>query len=372
MNGRTDVDFDDPEKIDGDKIGVYWEYMDAAGNDLKKTKPGSIRIVGRYWEKGKPYKVRLTANAPGRTGSIDIEVKKPARLFDSKVFNKPFNETWGIHNHHIDIDSLCIYYGGRIGIPPQVIKGQMFQESDKTNDHFNPSYRYEPWRDYDFAHHKRFGKYFARQPFWITDADPMGKGERTPMDHQNVKPISYPTEAKSISSYAIENWDRYINRDKLEIVGSKELTKLFRSYYDAYAYAYVFPVNEGPYTIATSLVQSYIKDNYNDKAQTRKCASYGLIQMLYTTAQVQGYNKGKSISNSLAPEKLNDEIIEMPFYQTFTENNLQLQFGDGAVPDGKWAKGWEKTWMDSFGNYNSGSGYAQSVFDHAKKFYPQP
>ncbi len=48
VNGKTDVVFADPTTQEGDKLGVYWEYRDEQGNDLRKSMPGSIRLLGRY------------------------------------------------------------------------------------------------------------------------------------------------------------------------------------------------------------------------------------------------------------------------------------------------------------------------------------
>jgi hypothetical protein len=115
-------------------------------------------------------------------------------------------------------------------------------------------------------------------------------------------------------------------------------------------------------------------NNYTAYAQTRKCASYGLIQMLYTTAQEQGYNEGESIESSSAPEKLNDELVAMPLYKTFTLANLCLEFNvenPTEIPICNWPKGWEQTWKDSWKKYNKRSTYGSDVFNNSKQFYPQ-
>jgi hypothetical protein len=361
----------------GKRLGVYWERKKPDGTDLPT---GMIRLVGRYWHADSVYKVRLSAtDSYGETVSIVIEVEKPEELLDRKVFSKPYALTWNIRNEPLDIDSLCIDNAARIGISPQIIKAQMYQESDKTGDRFNPSYRYEPWKDYQFSSEKlnpRYWKDYQKQPFWVTGQTPkpMGEGKDVPLDHQNVKPLYYPAIPISIADYTISNWDQYVLLAKDSIIGNRELTKDFRRYLETYKDYWLLPfVGEGQYLLATRRIQQDIRDKYTDYAQTRKAASYGLIQMLYTTALVQEYNKGKTISTSQTPEELNDETVEMPFYSAFTEKNLRLQFGSETtnVPDGNWPKGWEQTWMDSFMKYNSNPDYAMSVISHARKFYPQ-
>jgi hypothetical protein len=362
----------------GKRLGVYWEKKKPDGTTLPD---GMIRLVGRYWQADSLYKVGLIATGPYETVSLVVEVKRPEKLHDPEVFSKPFDVTLNIRGQPLDIDELCIEYGGKIGIPPQVIKGQMFQESDKAGDRFNPSYRYEPWADYRFAGEKLNPKYwkdYRQQPFWITGQlpKPMGEGKDVPLDHQNVHPVYYPTTPISIADYAINNWGKYWDSQKLLVVGSSEgtdnLTARWREYLTTW-YAGWSTIGQDPYWLATQLLHRYIRGKYVDYAQTRKAASYGLIQMLYTTALVQEYNKGKSISTSSAPEELNDETVEMSFYQTFTERNLRLQFGSATavVPEANWSKGWEETWMDSFKKYNSAPEYGRSVFNHARKFSPQ-
>jgi hypothetical protein len=373
---------DEPVKVvetasnSGRKLGTYWERGKPIPNASGNLPDALIRLIGRYWSADSVYEVRLSAtDSYGETVSTVIEVEKPEELLDRKVFSKPYALTWNIRNERLDIDSLCIVNAGRIGISPQVVKAQMFQESDKANERFNPSYRYEPWKDYAFAHGE-YAEDYAKQPFWVTGGqlNPMGAGKSVPLDHQNVKPVYYQTTPVSIADYAISNWNQYVFLAKDSIIGSKQLTLDFRRYLEIYKNYWLVPfVGEGQYSLATKCIQRDIRQKYTDYAQTRKAASFGLIQMLYTTALVQGYNDGRSISTSQAPEELNDETVEMPFYRAFTEKNLRLQFGSqtARVPGANWPKGWERTWMDSFKKYNKAPSYGVEVLDHARKFSPQ-
>jgi len=368
-------------KIDGDELGVYYdEYKDEDGNKLES---GIIRLIGRYWRESEKHTVMLTAKTSdgSRSGHMLVEVKKPAQLFDKNVPNnkKPYTTTINIKREPLNIDELCIKYADSIGISPQFIKGQMFQESDHTGGSFNPSYRYEPWRDQYFADPDRNDnwKYYKKQPFWITDESPMGDGEVIPMDHQNVHPIYYPTDHLTQAQYALNHWnDMYWDSKKIEVIGSSDLTIQWWQYYiEAYISSLLFTIT--PYLIpdnfATNTLKDYIQSEYTDYAQTRKCASYGLIQILYTTAYDQGYNKGLSVESSSAPENLNYEKIEMPLYKSFTLKNLHLDFGENnsTIPEGNWPKGWEKTWKDSWKRYNHKSTYGSEVLNNSKKFYPQ-
>jgi len=368
------------------KLGVYYEFRD---NDALKLAGDMIRLIGRYWRQDTTYKVRLNATSGTRSGSIVIEVKKPTRLHDSEVFPKPFKTTENIRGLPLDIDELCIRYGGSIGIPPQVIKGQMFQEGDKSGDRINPSYRYEPWQDSRFANqaNRENALAYAQQPFWVTGKPPkpMGLGkaipaQHTPDEHKNVMPIYYPETSTTIAEFALGHWEKiYWNSKDYKIPGSAELTRIWRErflrYFVQALTVRTSPPVANPDQLATFSVKQYVRDNYTALAQTRKAASYGLVQIIYTTAimPMLGFNKGKSVDASSSPEELSDETIEMPFYESFTEKNLRRVFGDknAIVPEGDWAKGWEGTWKESFKPYNDDPPYAKSVFNHAKKFYPQ-
>jgi hypothetical protein len=375
--------------IPGKRLGAYWETKKPIPTDPTKNLPdGMIRLIGRYWSADSVHKIQLSASASGKTKSAIVKVKKPGKLFDPNVYDKDilniqYNLTKGIKDNDINIDELCIEYGGIIGISPQIIKAQMFQESYKGRGAepkmFYPTYRYEPWADYRSASEKlnpKHWKDYLKQPFYVTGtlSNPMGEGKVIPLDHKNVKPIYYPTEAISIADFVINNWGEYIVQSELKIVGSGDLTEKWKEYFDQWSDAYLLGTGEGAYQIATKLIQQYIRKKYTGYAQTRKAASYGLVQVMYITAKDPlGFNRGKTISSSDAPENLNDETIEMPFYKKFTEGNLKSLFKNKNVieSEGDWSDGWETTWKKSFEPYNGDVDYPGSVFKHSKKFYPQ-
>ena len=380
-NGNANVTFDPPELMKGDKLGVYWEYKDADGNDLTKSQPGSIRLIGRYWTPDQSYKVKLTAHllSEKRDGDYVIEVKKPARLFDKKAvkgdknFNgdTEYNSTLDIRNATLNIDSLCIWYANALGMPPQFIKSQIFQESDKTGYHFHPSYRYEPFTDdtYSDPDQSAFTDAYLTQPFVVTE-NSMGEGDPIPTNHKHVYPSNYPTTPTKIGEFTAKHWNRYWNSKDLKVVGPPYLTTLWREFNELAGF---FLDNPGDF--ATDEVKEYVKQNYTKVGQTRKGASYGILQMVYTTAQEKGYNKGKTIATSIAPEKLNDQIVEMPFYESFMETKISKTFHSAPfskISAGQWPNGWEATWKSVFDLYDPGkTDYAPSVMANSQKFYPQ-
>ena len=143
-------------------------------------------------------------------------------------------------------------------------------------------------------------------------------------------------------------------------------------YFDKYKNVWMFGIN--PSDIAIDAVKTKIINSYNNMyAQTRKVASYGFLQLLYTTAYKMGYNKGVSVSSALPPENLNDDATFIPFYQSFTISKLSkvLQINVGSIPDHDWAKGWEGTWKLMLPYYNQMTTYPDQVMTEILFFEPQ-
>jgi hypothetical protein len=398
LGGLSDVIFDDPMAASGnEKNPVYWEdqYPTYNGTTLtgsNKLPKGMIRLVGRYWEQGKTFKTTLTAHTPdGKSGSIDIEVKKPMKLIawnnitgnDKKEFEnntQDYSKTKDVFGKPLNVDDLIINLAGGSGIPPQLIKAQMYQEANKDFYHFNPSYRYEPFQDHEWQEYANSSS-FKKQPFYITSTFPQGDGPGIPQNHTNLypkglNPPGYPTNSILISQYVLSNWSKYwtINQQLtgIDIIGSKELTSLWQSVFDKYKNVWMFGIN--PSDIAIDAVKTKIINSYNNMyAQTRKVASYGFLQLLYTTAYQMGYNNGVSVSSALPPENLNDDATFIPFYQSFTISKLSkvLQINVGSIPDHDWAKGWEGTWKLMLPYYNQMTTYPDQVMTEILFFEPQ-
>jgi hypothetical protein len=386
--GLPNATFDDPVAATGSaKNPVYWEdqYPTYNGTTLtgsNKLPKGMIRLVGRYWEQGKTFKTILTAHTPdGKSGSIDIEVKKPMKLIawnnitgnDKKEFEnntQDYSKTKDVFGKPLNVDDLIINLAGGSGIPPQLIKAQMYQEANKDFYHFNPSYRYEPFQDYNWQISKKDDPSdpFLNQPFFIISTSPHGNGAGIPQDHSNLypkglNPPGYPTNSISISQYVLNNWDKYLNVNT-------SLTSLFRSVLVEHYNVLLAGIN--PYDFAEDVTKAEINKKYNIYAQTRKVASYGFLQLLYTTAYNMGYNKGVSVSSALPPENLNDDATFIPFYKGFTISNLSkvLHTNAGSIPDHDWSLGWEETWKSTLAEYN-GSIYSNKVMKTLDFFDPQ-
>ena len=118
----------------------------------------------------------------------------------------------------IIFDSLCIFYGGLNGIPPQFIKGHICQESDKIDFGgevgigFAPSYRYEPYTTQTW---KGVLKDMETNPFYITATTNVN-----PPDHKYVKTIPY------FKGDTITVWQIVAEHSQLLQDGSTDETRL--------------------------------------------------------------------------------------------------------------------------------------------------
>jgi hypothetical protein len=372
----------------GKRLGVYWETGKPIPNATGTLPDALIRLIGRYWHADSLYKVRLSAtDSYGESVSTVIQVEKPVALIDwenEDVRNgvdfrnrNDYSLTNDVFGRPLNVDELILELAGRTGIPPQIVKGQMYKESDKSMNRFNPTYRYEPFFDYprQFASlGKKWKDPYIQQPFFVT-TDGMGSGKTIPTDHSNTRPMKYPTTPMLISKFLLDNWNYYTRGRETEnfaLVGSTNFTILWRLFLQEAKKA------GWPSNLAIELATGELKLTLTERltsfyAQTRKASSYSFLQMMYTTALMHGYNRGKDVTTSDAPESLNDHNILLPFYESFTLSNLKSQFGTGTsvVPESRWQPGFEKTWEKALDLYNKKEdNCGKIVLTHSLKFKP--
>lgn len=378
---------------EGDKLGVYWEKEKPVWEGTTITgnlAKGLIRLVGRYWEEGKTYKVKLTARTQnGDEASIVIEVKKPGKLGSSVTIAKD------VFGTDIKIDELCIKWGGKLGIPPQFIKGQMRRETS-SHYHFYPTYLYEPWTT-QFSAFKDNQSLFSN-PFYVQE-NATTFNPPTP-NHSNVKDYHYPTEPVSVW-YMIENYSRIVHTSPpggLEKYGNRRGNgELY--FYDVYTTPqkkfnklqadanekYDVKNNHSKKTIANNEAREnfikFFRDEWNGevsgnrkglkniKAQTRIAASYGLLQLTYPTAIGGTVNYPVNLEN-LPEELLETENLKWAF------NHLTYFINDAVNTqtnkNGNWQEGLEGTYLNRiWKRWNKWKvGYPEEVLGFSNNYKP--
>ncbi len=359
------VTFDDPAAAAGsEKNPVYWEYQYPEYSGGKFVKMNSlpkniIRLVGRYWEDGKTYKATLTAHSPyGKSASIDIEVSNPSSLGNT---NQTVKDVFG---NDENIDELLIKYAGLYGIPPQVLKADIDHESS-----FNPGYRWEPFVDAVMQYNNAK---FMRSDFrYRKSINPDSEGDPgIPADHKNVSPIQYPQNDYSTI------WKRLYDESETINAGAQVNRYPIRLWYQNpkkqwqkyYNTKFTMLTVEGkPYDAANSGAIAYANHFLEYKylrgimstgiAQTRSAASYGLMQILYTTAVERHY---------LFETYSDNNPSHLPEYLNITETNLEysvpyllklinkelVSSGDKSNAPDEWSRGFEGTIIPSLNMYN--------------------
>lgn len=361
---------------------------------MEELTAGLIRLVGRYWSADSTYIVKLRAKNGPDSVTIKIIVKKPNKLLSDDQ-STSYRRTRDAEDREINIDSLCILFGGKYGIPPQFIKGQMKTESatktftfdDGTTDKgFAPSYRYEPLTEQYNDNLKNDTKY---NTYFIFDSTYTFSD--VPTNHQHLEPINYPNSVKTVWDF-IEVYSKLVNSNPtINIYGgrnasthrvwlgyevidtvysnySKSLKKKFPTWTDVQVYDstnnYIIEYLKFTWKNPKSSIAE--KGTKNSIAQTRVASSYGLAQFLYGTARDIGYPKAN------LPEDINLIGNLELFYKTQKKwliDRLSLVIESGN----NWTDGYDYSFCRGIyvPKWNSDVNYAKEVINNSRLFLPQ-
>ncbi len=349
----------------GKRLGVYYEKKKPDGTALPTDQ---IRLIGRYWHQDSTYKVRLVASKDGKTDTIIIDVIKPNRLGNTNankidVFNKQYN-----------LDSLIIYYAGLNGIPPQLIKGQIEEESS-----FRPSYNYEPFTDAIEVQGKKWLSKMSNNPFWINNT---GSGLNTiPSNHIYLwrigSRIQYPNQVQTIWDY-YNSHRGYYPKDlytKIKQVWKDSLFKIIKDSLIKNGISQSI-ADQQAFILANDSLPGYLRDHFegglkNKIAQTRISASYGLLQLVYFYGITNTTENQYPENLNHLPEKINEvdtsltysiKHLKSLFYRKEIKTNFTASSG--------WNKGYDGTFKDVLSYYNKRVKYILNVLSYSNKYLP--
>jgi hypothetical protein len=380
--GLSDATFDDPVAATGsEKNAVYWEdeYPTYSGHTLTGTErlpAGMVRLIGRYWEEAKTFKSTLTVHRADHSTSIDIEVKKPKKLGDDYGEIRPGVKRTSVRDvfgNKYNLDSLLIISAGRQGIPPQILKADI-----ETESHFQPGYRWEPFVDANIQRHSDSLKFMDDDFRYKKTINPNREGEPgIPTDHANVSPTPYPRNDYSTI------WNRFFARSSTLNSGitpgatndvypiafwwsfpASEWKNRYKARYDE---VFSLETDEGKAKIeATDFANEYLRDEYQNGvmsegiSQTRTAASYGVMQMLYTTAVGKRHYPfdrvgGEANQAYHLPEYINitdtNLVYAVPYLRDRVGEELDHE-GDGRGKPDNWTLGFERTMIVGLNMYN--------------------
>jgi hypothetical protein len=381
---------DDPiEVLSGGKSGVYWERRWAnidsngsiSGGDLSS---GMIRLVGRYWEEGNDYRVKLNAASGSRSGELEVEVVKPGRLGDGKT---KYRDALG---NTFDMDSLAIHHGGKKGIPPQFLMGIVEKESS-----FLAAFRYEKMLDYNYNMHDRFanvGNLIPNNPFWIKSESDQGT-PGIPTNHniheQQGFDGKYPGYIGSIfdifasfsfglkvsqirqTGDAQKAYESYQNKARKELISETENSETSEE-----------AINQK----AMELMETYLQEEFRDglkniPRQTRIMSSYGPLQLVYLFGF---YERVYPLNTESLPELMNEDVtlaiessLDFYIYRKFNIN-LFSQTDVKFEQNQHWPHGFEESLRRAANAYNGNNGrgpihpgYANDVWVRTLNYLPK-
>ncbi len=378
------------EKLQGNKPGIYWDQFDESGKPLPKD---MLRIIGRYWNKDTTYVVNVKARYNGKeTHDYDpISIEPPVRLLTLGQ-SPTYQLTRDVFNNGINIDSICIYYGGKYGIPPHFLKGHMCQEAARGDfgyTGFAPTYRYEPFTA-QFWHWGKKTKY--KNGPWFVDINrvghEMGTGKDVPL-HKNVNDMTYPRSPKTV-------WDIIYDCTELVNTGESEEHKYYGSrnsdgtmnfsekyetIYRKYQVFLAVAKMSEPYSKKSVGERSreymikWLRDDWNNGAknivaQTRLASSYGLLQMMYSTAVEQIDYPANN--HEVSPEDLNATDTCMFRSLEYMKKMLKSKLSPTMELNGNWPHGFEYYFKKYiWPTWNSSDSYPNKVYLKTQRFIPQ-
>jgi len=358
----------------GNKSGVHWGKTGIP--------QGMLKVIGRFWSKETNFSVYIQASGLYYIIKKKLKVITPDKLLTDEN-KRAYKYYVDVNNKTVNMDSICILYGGKYGIPPHLIKGQIFKEAGKKNFGgnigwaFTPSYRYEPFTTQWDKYLKSWsGKYYFKDS---TSAD----FSNIP-DHKNVMNMEYFTEVKTVWE-VINEYSQLQDKNNPSDFGERKSDNTMNFYpkffkrlqnkYDAFLdyYKKVKKIkNTAAGDSANLAMANWFKNTWkggrakNVIAQTRCASSYGLLQMLYTTAREKiKYNK------SLSPEKMNENDMIESFIKA-QKDYLITYLGKDEEKKSNWQTGYIESFKASiFDPWNSADTYSKSVLGFSNRFLPR-
>jgi hypothetical protein len=363
----------------GMRLGVYWEKekpLPGGGGSLPR---GLIRLIGRYWQSDSTYRVTLEATTVGRSHQITIVVRRPDSLGRPQA--NPFNATVALDLNNVtyNVDSLVTLWAGKMGSPPEAIKGIMKKESF----HFNPSYRYEPLKDAEVQNKSFHLRRMKRNAYWIESASNIGNPP-PPANVINLRNgsgthIQYP-------GYRGTAWDYFIADSNSYAPLYRDYYKDRRARYRDTALAKLRPLHladssQRASIFADTTLWRFIRDTVHGGglekriAQTRLVASYGPMQLIYydgisTAYTAYPHDRQTTPPNQrlFPPERLNQphEWIEYSIrhliakFRTRYRDHPNENIDEDCFRTGSYRRGFDETYRRVLNAYNGNLKFAGS------------
>jgi hypothetical protein len=215
----------------------------------------------------------------------------------------------------------------------------------------------------------------------------MGTGKDVPL-HQNVHDMQYPRSPKTL-------WDIIYDNSELVNTGnskdhkqygsrksdgtmkfSDKYNDIYNKYADLLLKAKIKSILSSKSTaeLSREYMSIFLRDEWNGGArnivaQTRLASSYGLLQMMYSTAVGRGYPWNNP---QVSPEDLNITDTCLSYSVKYMKKLLVKKLTSSVEENGNWPNGFEYCFKnDIWKKWNKHSGYPNEVYLKTKFFLPQ-
>ena len=247
---------------------------------------------------------------------------------------------------------------------------------------FAPSYRYEPYTVQFWSsikNNSEYNKFYIKDSTYSFNSVPY---------HNHVLYHDYFRNIKTVWNI-IEDQSRLVNSSNSDTTYGRRVNNFmnfspytdtsigiqqkYNDFKDYYIQKYQSRLTMTEIADSTNeRMIKYFKKEWKNKgaeniiAQTRAASSYGLLQMLYTTA------RGREYPNDTIPENIN----LLKYFELFLKTQkkyLQDGIGINVESGNNWTDGFEYSLSTKIyvPNWNTISTYAKAVYTNSKMFLPK-
>ncbi|MGQ9644315.1 MAG: hypothetical protein ACUVT3_10700, partial [Ignavibacterium sp.] len=348
-------------------------------NDLPD---GMIRIIGRYLGKTTDNKVKLftTKYQNYFTDTLEMQVIRPTKLGNEILSITGPTKVDYVDSTYNNIDSLVIDIAGQLGMPPQFLMGIVEQESGKGF-----AYRYEPFSD--MRERKKFRSNYPTHRYWIESETDLG--DPTIPHHNNIKDALGPIDGYPGYTTVWEIFsEKNSGRKKMYTTGIYDYAEKI---WNKYKLAWVDSlkkhgvnnnlISDSSKVLADTSYITFLRDSIEGLgmkgtvAQTRIYASYGFMQLVYSSAITTKYGYNYPNNNpDFLPEYIMIPTINIPYASKHLLAKLRVILKKVKyLEEDTWPRehAFEKSYWEAFRFYNGDYSYPNQVFNHIKDNLPK-
>jgi hypothetical protein len=276
------------------------------------------------------------------------------------------------------MDSLIVLHAGAQGIPPQIIKGVIDQETN-----FLPAMRYEPFEDARLQQ-GQWGQRMRTNPYWVDSTT--GGFPGSPTDHRfrvwGEWRQTYPGYSGSIYDVVASHPNTY-PRTAYAFLETEYQREVFMPRLAAVLDSLPDLDSAQARAIATQQAEAlwpdYLAGHFrgglsNYPAQLRIMPSYGFMQLIYFYAVTETPEGPYPEDEQHLPEQIMETDTSLGYSCNHLRSKFRTRHVNQQFSSSTWQTGFEETWRLALIAYNGwfgGNPYGQRVLNRARDYAPR-